>query len=182
MAQHEAHTSFGDIPHDCPERLKTGFWQHANHWGVATGEPLIEAPLHEQIALALPLQIGVTGFPVGVGTTSYKEQAVHLRPGDRLLLYTDGVTEARNADGEHFGIGRLLAALEQSRRSSLDKSLDGLVESVEGWSGETPRHHDFSILFVERTEPTGTATAEPIGTCREPSLPSDQPPIGNKVP
>jgi sigma-B regulation protein RsbU (phosphoserine phosphatase) len=110
---------------------------------------------------ALPVPVEVTGLPVGVGTRSYKEQAVHLRPGDRLVLYTDGVTEARNPDGEHFGIRRLLAALEQSRRSSLDNSLDALVESIEEWRAETPRHHDISILFVERT---------------------DQHPTGNKVP
>src|SRR5262249_30179378 len=101
---------------------------------------------------ASPVQLEVTGFPVGVGAASYKEQAVNLRPGDRLVLYTDGVTEARNADGEHFGIRRFLAALEQSRGSPLDKSLDALVESVEGWRHDTPRHHDISILFVERPD------------------------------
>jgi sigma-B regulation protein RsbU (phosphoserine phosphatase) len=131
---------------------------------------------------AFPVQVEVTGFPVGVGTNTYKEQAINLRPGDRLVLYTDGVTEARNADGEHFGIQRLLAALDHKRASSLDKSLDALVESVEAWRDETPRHHDISILFVERTDPTGTATAEPAQTGRQPSRPSHQHRIRKKAP
>jgi sigma-B regulation protein RsbU (phosphoserine phosphatase) len=145
---------------------------------ISAGHP---GPVHLPLN-ALPVPVEVTGLPVGVGSTSYSEQVVHLRPGDRLVLYTDGVTEARNADGEHFGIRRLLAALEQSRGSSLNTSLDALVESVEGWRGETPRQHDISILFVERTDPTGTAPAEPAQTCRQPSRPSDQPRTGNKVP
>jgi sigma-B regulation protein RsbU (phosphoserine phosphatase) len=114
---------------------------------------------------ASPVRLEITGFPVGVGTGRYEEQAVTLRPGDRLVLYTDGVTEARNADGEHFGIRRFLAAVEQSRGSPLEQSLDALVGSVEGWRDDTPRHHDISILVVERTDPAGGA-AEPARTCR----------------
>ena len=102
-----------------------------------------------------PAQLDVTGVPIGVGTCAYKEQAVNLRPGDRLVLYTDGVTEARNADGEHFGMRRLLATLEQGRGSPLDQSLDALVENVEGWRDHTPGHHDITILLAERTDPFG---------------------------
>jgi sigma-B regulation protein RsbU (phosphoserine phosphatase) len=115
---------------------------------------------------ASPVQLEVTGYPVGVGSGSYKEQAVKLRPGDRLVLYTDGVTEAPNAEGEHFGIRRLLATLEQSRRSPLDKSLDALVESVEGWHGDIPRQHDISILIVERTNPGSATATEAVRTRR----------------
>jgi phosphoserine phosphatase RsbU/P len=129
---------------------------------VSAGHP---GPIHLPQD-APPVQVEATGLPVGVGTESYKEQAVKLRPGDRLVLYTDGVTEARNAEGEHFGIRRFLATLEQSRRSPLDKSLDALVESVEGWRDDTPRHHDISILLVERTDPAGAAAAEPTQTYR----------------
>jgi phosphoserine phosphatase RsbU/P len=95
----------------------------------------------------------VSGFPVGVGSGTHKEHVVALKPGDRLLLYTDGLTGARNAEGEHFGARRLLEALEQTRRAPLAEYLGGLARAVEGWRGEVPRHDDISVLVVERTEP-----------------------------
>jgi sigma-B regulation protein RsbU (phosphoserine phosphatase) len=95
----------------------------------------------------------VSGFPVGVGGGDYKEQVVALAPGDRLVLYSDGLTGVRNADGEHFGNRRLLATLDEYRQLPLADHLGGLVRAVEGWRGEAPRHDDISVLVVERTDP-----------------------------
>jgi sigma-B regulation protein RsbU (phosphoserine phosphatase) len=119
---------------------------------------------------APPVQFEVTGPPVGVGTGSCKEQVVTLGPGDRLALFTDGVTGVPNADGEHYGTRRLLATLEQSRRLPLDKSLDALVGAVESWHGDTPRNLDLAILLAERTDPAAAAAGP------------GQPLPGNKVP
>jgi sigma-B regulation protein RsbU (phosphoserine phosphatase) len=99
------------------------------------------------------------GLPVGVGTAGYPEEEVRLRRGDRLVLYSDGLVEAHNADGEHFGAARLLGALEQTRQLPPRQSLDALVHCVEGWCGDHPRKDDFSILAVEVTDP-GAPTAE----------------------
>jgi sigma-B regulation protein RsbU (phosphoserine phosphatase) len=100
-----------------------------------------------------PAKLEVTGFPIGVGGGRYTEQRVSLRPGDRVVLYSDGLTEVRNAEGEHFGSGRLLAALDETRRLPLADALGGLVRAVEGWRGAAPRKDGISILAVERTEP-----------------------------
>jgi sigma-B regulation protein RsbU (phosphoserine phosphatase) len=97
------------------------------------------------------------GPPVGVGTAGYPEEVVRLWPGDRLVLYSDGLREARNADGEHFGAARLLGTLEQTRQVPLRQSLDALVHGVEEWCGDHPRKDDFSILAVEVTD-EGTPT------------------------
>jgi sigma-B regulation protein RsbU (phosphoserine phosphatase) len=52
------------------------------------------------------------GLLVGmIDETAYQEAAVALQPGDRVLMYTDGVTEAQNAAGEMFGEDRLYALL-----------------------------------------------------------------------
>jgi sigma-B regulation protein RsbU (phosphoserine phosphatase) len=114
---------------------------------VSAGHP---GPIHLTDGAA-PARLEVSGFPVGVGNGTYKEHAVTLKPGDRLLLYSDGLTGVRNADGEHFGNRRLLATLEESRRLPLGEVLGGLVRAVEGWRGEEPRHDDISVLVVERT-------------------------------
>jgi sigma-B regulation protein RsbU (phosphoserine phosphatase) len=99
-----------------------------------------------------PNKLEVTGFPVGVGGAEYKEQAVTLKPADRLVLYSDGLTGVRNAEGEHFGTRRLLAALDETRRLPLADALAGVVRTVEGWRGEVARQDDISVLVVERTD------------------------------
>jgi sigma-B regulation protein RsbU (phosphoserine phosphatase) len=99
-----------------------------------------------------PAKLEVTGFPLGVGGGAYKEQAIALKTGDRLVLYSDGLLGVRNAEGEHFGGRRLLAALEDGRRLPLADALSGLVRAVEGWRGDVPRQDDVSVLLVERRE------------------------------
>src|SRR5262249_35887200 len=101
---------------------------------------------------ARPALLETAGFPVGVGTANYREEVARLDPGDRLVLYSDGLIEARNPVGEHFGARRLLDALEQTRPLPLQESLAALVQRVEGWCGERPRKDDFSILAVEVTD------------------------------
>jgi sigma-B regulation protein RsbU (phosphoserine phosphatase) len=132
-----------------------------------------------------PAQLEVTGVPIGVAICNYEEKVVSLRPEDRLVLYTDGVTETRNPDGEHFGNRRFLAALEQTLQSPLDKCLDSLAESIEGWRGETPRHDDISILLVERTDSAGTegaAAAESHSLHEQPPRPLSLRHIGKETP
>jgi sigma-B regulation protein RsbU (phosphoserine phosphatase) len=96
-----------------------------------------------------------TGFPVGVGGGEYQEHVVALAPGDRLVLYADGLTGVRNAEGEHFGVGRLLATLDETRRLAVADALAALVRAAEGWRGEVPRQDDVSVLVVERVGATG---------------------------
>ncbi len=99
-----------------------------------------------------PTQLGGAGLPVGAGG-SYKGQAIRLQPGDRLVLYTDGATSARNAAGEHFGGRRLLESLERSAPTHLEQSLESLVTAVEDWRRGASPHGDLAILAVERTAP-----------------------------
>jgi sigma-B regulation protein RsbU (phosphoserine phosphatase) len=114
---------------------------------VSAGHP---GPVH-LAAGQPPTKLEVTGFPIGVGGGAYKEQIVTLKPGDRLMLYSDGLTAVRNAEGEHFGMRRLLAALDEARQLPPADALGTVVRAVEGWRGEVPRQDDISVLLVERT-------------------------------
>jgi sigma-B regulation protein RsbU (phosphoserine phosphatase) len=97
-----------------------------------------------------PAPLEGAGLPLGVGAGGYKEQAVRLRPGDRLMFYTDGLTSARNADGEHFGAHRLLETL---RSTAPAEGLTELVRRVEQWHGDGPARRDVAALTLERTDP-----------------------------
>ncbi|MCI0700540.1 MAG: SpoIIE family protein phosphatase [Planctomycetia bacterium] len=90
---------------------------------VSAGHP---GPIHVAEG-SPPTRLEVSGFPVGVGNGTHKEHTVTLKRGDRLLLYTDGLTEVRNADGEHFGNRRLQ---QRWRRLVVDRS----TRYSEGWS------------------------------------------------
>lgn len=56
--------------------------------------------------------------------------ACQMQPGDLLALYTDGVTEACNADGEEFGQDRLISALQGHASGSAQKAVNGVLDAV----------------------------------------------------
>ena len=93
------------------------------------------------------------GFPIGFfKNTSYTEYTVSLKSGDRLYLYSDGITDAMNSKEEQFEEQRLISALDQSRNLLLKDSISSLVRSVEKWCGDKRLIDDVSILAVEITE------------------------------
>jgi hypothetical protein len=72
------------------------------------------------------------GVPLGFGERSDTVVEVQLQPGDRLLLFSDGVVEARSNDGEFFGIDRLvdLVTREESGRQPAPETLRRLINAV----------------------------------------------------
>jgi sigma-B regulation protein RsbU (phosphoserine phosphatase) len=66
----------------------------------------------------------------------YKAETLFLEPGDRLILYTDGVTEARSAAGEQFGEDRLRSFLGRSEHTQLERLCDALLGELQRWSGD----------------------------------------------
>ena len=96
-------------------------------------------------------RLGASSVPLGMLEGSkYKEVSLNLDPGETLLIYSDGVTEAENIESEEFGIGRLEALAPQLRNvdpetaghlilSEIDRFLDGLRPA-----------DDLSMVIVKR--------------------------------
>ena len=78
----------------------------------------------------------------------YISEPVDARAGDLLALYTDGITEARRADGEQFGPDRLADTLSKYRAEPLPAILDAVWEAVESFQGETPPSDDATLLLA----------------------------------
>jgi sigma-B regulation protein RsbU (phosphoserine phosphatase) len=78
----------------------------------------------------------------------YQASGVRLRPGDLLLMYTDGVVEARNAGGEEFHALRLESYLAACRGASAFEVVRGLVGKVEDFAGDTPQYDDVTALAL----------------------------------
>ena len=89
-----------------------------------------------------------TDLPIGIGE-SYQQHSITLEPGDRVYLYSDGITEAMNADRAQLGVERLQKIIEENRELALQESIDRILRQVEAWSGDSAARDDISILAVE---------------------------------
>ncbi len=88
----------------------------------------------------------VGGLPLGLFPGIHFEQAtIALIPGDELILYTDGVTEAQNPLGELFGVERLDAAIESCALSA-QGLVASIVDAVEQFTGGAPPTDDRTLL------------------------------------
>lgn len=87
------------------------------------------------------------GMVLGVFTeTGYGQAVLPLSSGDRLVFYTDGITEARNTDGEEYGEERLTAAALDVRTQAAEAMKDALLADVNAFTGG--RFDDDATLIV----------------------------------
>ncbi|GAK53458.1 sigma factor SigB regulation protein RsbU [Candidatus Moduliflexus flocculans] len=90
-----------------------------------------------------------TNFPLGVfDPFTFEESALQLEPGDTLVLYTDGVSEALNPIREQFGTERLVRLILEHGSRSPKELLDAIVADVRRFSGDIPQNDDITLLIV----------------------------------
>jgi sigma-B regulation protein RsbU (phosphoserine phosphatase) len=95
--------------------------------------------------------VGEGGFPVGIWPAmEYDETVVHLLPGERLLLHSDGITECRNPAGEPYSAERLQVLIQRSGDCSLTDVMRLVQEEVTAWHGNAEFADDISLLALER--------------------------------
>jgi len=96
-------------------------------------------------------RLGATGMALGVAPEApYETMALTLEPGERLLLYTDGVTEATNDADEEYGDVRLEAYLRPRRHEPGRALIDGVVADVLRFCGNRRPHDDMTLMCVGR--------------------------------
>lgn len=79
---------------------------------------------------------------------SFQEEVVHLDPGDTLVVFSDGVTEAMNCDDEEFGEGRLLCSLRANGDLPLPRLLESVLGEVRQFSSGVGQSDDLTVLVV----------------------------------
>ena len=101
-----------------------------------------------------PQLLGTGGMPIGLWQEmEFDCFEVPVGPGDRVLLYSDGVTECMNVDGREFGEDGLLRYLVASHSMSLNAMLDGLLVEVKKWARGAEITDDISLMAIEITAP-----------------------------
>lgn len=82
----------------------------------------------------------------------YSEQSLILQPGDMLLLYTDGISEAMTHDNEEWGEERLIAAAEESKNKDADAILQHIFHAADAFTAGAPQHDDMTLLVLKLEE------------------------------
>lgn len=117
------------------------------------------------------LELRATGMPLGLlPGMNYEEREATLTPGDELLLYSDGVTEAHGAEREMFGTPRLVEHVANPESGDL---IDGLLTSLQRFTGEDwEQEDDITLVTLRRTGLAGATNAAPADLDLSFSLPS----------
>ncbi|HSD72049.1 MAG TPA: SpoIIE family protein phosphatase, partial [Thermoanaerobaculia bacterium] len=98
-------------------------------------------------------RLGATGVPVGIVTNgSWHEETTRFDAGDLLCVYTDGFTEATNADDEEFGLDRLERGLAARRTQAARDISEELFREVARFAQGVPQYDDQTFLIVRREE------------------------------
>ncbi len=82
----------------------------------------------------------------------YRESEVVLEPGTKLMLYTDGLIEAMNAEREEIGAQRIMDFLRQRSPQNIREMIDIALAGMQQFTGKSRQDDDISILGVEFTE------------------------------
>lgn len=82
----------------------------------------------------------------------FEEHTVEIGAGDFLVFFTDGITEARNEQGDFYGDERLQAVVEARPYPSASELLDAILESVSKFSDGTPPSDDITLVVIRRKD------------------------------
>jgi sigma-B regulation protein RsbU (phosphoserine phosphatase) len=88
-------------------------------------------------------------------TIELEDRAIDVAPGDYMIFYTDGVTEAMDNDHRPFGEQRLRRVVKATAGAGAQEMLEAVVDAVQAFSGDAPQSDDLT-LFVARRLPSDT--------------------------
>lgn len=89
-----------------------------------------------------------SGLPIGVGE-GYEQGSIRLAPGDRIYLYSDGITEAMNPRQEFFGQQTLMTLLQEGRKLELVASIHSVMQEIDRWHAGIAPGDDMTLLGVQ---------------------------------
>jgi len=128
---------------------------------LASGELAFALAGHEP-----PVLVPADGAPVPVSAeggrvlglieaSEFPVNRLRLGKGDAVVLYTDGVSEARDEEDEFFGVQRLVATAAGLRHEAAPALTDGVLQAVRAFAGAAPQSDDITILTLRYLGPRG---------------------------
>ncbi len=143
------------IVHDINSRLfLSAFYAtlntHTGHLRYTNGGH--DRPMWFRAARGTVEPLDTAGLLLGVrADVSLPEAEIELAVDDVLVLYTDGVTEARDVRGELFGEERLAAAIKATAHCPAQEMVDRIAAAVAHITDDTPQNDDLTLMVIKRT-------------------------------
>ncbi len=107
-------------------------------------------PLLFRLGATSCMELDAEGLIMGVNReVLFEEKTERLQSGDLLLLYTDGITEAQNGDGELFGTGRLCEVVMTQRGKTPEEIIAAVLKEVASFSAGITVEDDISMVMVK---------------------------------
>jgi sigma-B regulation protein RsbU (phosphoserine phosphatase) len=96
-------------------------------------------------------ELTAQGMALGVVTgVALQQRETRLEPGDLLLFYTDGVTDALNDRMEEFGLEQLCSVVKRHHSRSAAEVVEAINRAVDEFVGDTPQFDDFTLAVLKR--------------------------------
>ena len=119
-----------------------------------TGKTKMTQAGHPQPILLRPGQqpefIGKGGYPVGIiPEVEFEEYHLQLNQGDRLILYSDGITECTNKEMKQFSDNRLIETIGHTQNMSLKEMINKTEQELRAWRGNDEFQDDVTLLAIQ---------------------------------
>ncbi|HZA38795.1 MAG TPA: GAF domain-containing SpoIIE family protein phosphatase [Candidatus Baltobacteraceae bacterium] len=124
--------------------------------GITLARAGHDAPLLYKRQSQTVTPIKSPGMVVGIDSGNVFDRltadfAVPLERDDCLVLYTDGVTEALNSDGDEFGIDRMIQSVRASATDGAQTIVKRIIEDVRNFTGSFPQNDDITLIAIRKT-------------------------------
>lgn len=131
-------------------RFVTAVCAELRHGSVTLANAGLPLPVH--IRDGSVREIPTSGIPLGLplGAGQYRETTVAMEPGDRLVLYTDGVTEAENPAGDKLPRALWMDWMQRFATGDVHHMLHHTADALRRFMGNAPSRSDLSVIILER--------------------------------
>ena len=124
--------------------------------GVTLARAEHDAPLWYKRQSQTVMPVKSPGMVVGIDSGSVFDRltvdfAVPLERNDCLVLYTDGVTETLNSEGDEFGVDRMMQSVRASANDSAQAIVKRIIEDVREFTGSVPQNDDITVIAIRKT-------------------------------
>jgi sigma-B regulation protein RsbU (phosphoserine phosphatase) len=107
------------------------------------------------------IRLTKTGLILGIlENETWKRGRAELKPGDIVVHYTDGVTEAQNMDGDLYGVKRLIQCVQANLGHSAEGIQKAILEDITAFTGHAPQFDDIALVILIREPSSGSEDEE----------------------